>query len=74
MQRLQGFQTYDSTSPWLSLLWGSKQKIEEASSEAMEALRELRERRLYRSTHHRFKQYLSARFGWSTEEIYPYSC
>ncbi len=74
MQRLQGFQTYDSASPWLSQIWGSEQKIAEASSEAVEALLELRERRLYRSTHHRFEQYLSDRFGWWAEEIYLYSC
>ena len=71
MQRLQGLQPYDSTPPWLSSLWGSEQKIEAASSEAMMAIRELGERRLYRNTHHRFDQYLSDRFGWTAEEVYP---
>jgi len=73
LQRLQGLQSYDSTPPWLSHLWGSEQKIEEASSEAMTAIRELCERRLYRNTHHRFDQYLSERFGWTAEEISPES-
>lgn len=73
LQQLQGLQPYDSTPPWLSHLWGSEQKIEEASSEAMTAIRELCERRLYRNTHHQFEQYLSARFGWTAEELYPAS-
>jgi len=82
LQRLQGLQTYDSTPAWLSHLWGNEQKIEEASSEAMTAIRELCERRLYRNTHHRFEQYLSDpplaaalryRFSWCTEEISPES-
>ena len=71
LQRLQGLQTYDSTPPWVSNLWGNEQKIEEASNDAMMALRELYERRLYRNTHHQFEHYLSDRFGWSAEEIYP---
>ncbi len=73
LQQLQGLQSYDSTPPWLSHLWGNEQKIEEASSEAMVALRDLCERRLYRNTHHRFDQYLSDRFGWTAEELYPAS-
>ncbi len=73
LQQLQGLQSYDSTPPWLSHLWGNEQKIEEASSEAMVALRDLCERRLYRNTHHGFDQYLSDRFGWTAEELYPAS-
>jgi len=73
LQQLQGLQPYDSTPPWLSHLWGSEQKIQEATSEAMAAIRELCERRLYRNTHHRFDQYLSDRFGWTAEELYPAS-
>jgi len=79
LQRLQGFQTYDSTPPWVSNLWGSEQKIEEASNDAMMAIRELCSLWLYRNTHHRFEQYLSdsasalaeLRFGWTAEEIHP---
>ncbi len=72
LQRIQGLPQYDSTSPWLSELWGSEQKVEEAMSEAMGALRQLCSKRLFRSTHYRFEQYLSDRFGWSAEEIHPY--
>ena len=71
LQQIQGLQQYDSTSPWLSQQWGNEQKVEEAMSEAMMALRELCECRLFRSTHYRFEQYLRDRFGWSAEEIYP---
>jgi len=71
LQQLQELQQYDLTSPWLSQQWGSEQKVEEAMSEAMIALRELYEYRLFRSTHYRFEQYLRDRFGWSAEEIYP---
>jgi hypothetical protein len=69
LQQIQGLQQYDST--WLSQQWGSEQKVEEAMSEAMIALRELYEYQLFRSTHYRFEQYLRDRFGWSAEEIYP---
>jgi len=71
LQQIQGLQSYDSTSPWLSQRWGSEQQVEEAMSETMATLRELCERRLYRSTHYRFEEYLRDRFGWSAEEIYP---
>jgi hypothetical protein len=70
---MQGAQQYDSTSPWLSELWGREQKVEEAMVEAMAALRQLGEHRLFRSTHYRFEQYLSDRFGWSAEEIHPHN-
>ncbi|MBV8887484.1 MAG: hypothetical protein JO235_26280 [Chroococcidiopsidaceae cyanobacterium CP_BM_RX_35] len=71
LRQIQGLQQYDSTSQWLSQQWGNKQKVEEAMLEAMRALHELCERRLFRSTHYRFDQYLCERFGWSAEEIYP---
>lgn len=71
LRKLQGLPSYDSTSHWLSQQWGSEQKIEEAMSEAMVTLRELCERRLFRSTHYRFEEYLRDRFGWKAEEIYP---
>jgi len=50
-RKIRGLPSYDSTSPWLSQQWGNKQKVEEAMSEAMRALQELCERRLFRSTH-----------------------
>ncbi len=71
LQQIQRLQSYDSTSPWLSQQWGNEQKVEEAMSKAMAALRELCERRLFRSTHYRFEHYLRDRFGWSAEEVYP---
>lgn len=71
LQQIQGLPSYDSTSHWLSQQWGNEQKVEEAMSEAMVALRELCDRRLYRSTHYRFEEYLRDRFGWKAEEIYP---
>ena len=71
LQQLQGLQQYDSTSPWLSQQWGSEQKVEEAMSEAMMALRELCECQLFRSTHYQFEHYLRDRFGWTAEETYP---
>lgn len=60
-----------SAHPWLVRIWGDKQKVEEASTDAIIALQELQTRRLYRSTHECFNQYVSERFGWSKEEIYP---
>jgi len=71
LQQIQGLQPYDSTSHWLSQQWGSERQVEEAMSEAMVALRELCERRLFRSTHYQFEHYLRDRFGWSAEEVYP---
>ena len=70
-RKLKGLPSSDSKSHWLSMQWGNEQKVEEAMSEAMVALRELCARRLYRSTHYRFEEYLRERFGWSSEEIYP---
>ena len=70
-RKLKGLPSYDSTSSWLSQQWGNEQKVEEALSEAMVALQELCDRRLYHSTHYRFEEYLRDRFGWSAEEIYP---
>ena len=72
-RKLKGLPSYDSTSSWLSQQWGNEQKVEEAMSEAMVILRELCDRRLFRSTHYRFEDYLRARFGWNVEEIYPNS-
>ncbi len=40
-------------------------------SEAMVALRELCDYRLFRNTPYRLEYYLRDRFGWSAEEIYP---
>ncbi len=61
-----------SAHPWLVRIWGDKQKVEFTSIDAMIALRELQTRQLYRSTVHQcFNQYVSERFGWSKEEIYP---
>ena len=60
-----------SAHSWLVRVWGDKQKVEEASIDAMIALRELQTRQLYRSTHQCFNQYVSERFGWFKEEIYP---
>lgn len=71
LQQIQGLPSYDSTSYWLSMQWGNEQKVEEAMSEAMVALRELCARRLYRFPHYQFEEYLRDRFGWKVEEIYP---
>ena len=71
LQQIQGLPSYDSTSQWLSQQWGSEQKVEEAMSEAMVALRELCDHRLFRSTHYQLDQYLRDRFGWKAEEIHP---
>ena len=71
LQQIQGKELYDSTSPWLSQLWASEQKVEQTMSEAMMALRELCECQLFRSTHYRFEEYLRDRFGWTSEEVYP---
>ena len=60
-----------SNHPWLVRIWGNKQKVEEASIDVKMALWELQNRQLYRSTHQCFSQYVSERFGWSKEEIYP---
>jgi hypothetical protein len=45
-------------------------KIERAFYEAGCALRELRERRLYRSTHKNFEEYCRARFNYSRDTAY----
>jgi len=50
LQQIQGLPSYDSISHWLSQQWGNEQKIEEAMSEAMVALQELCDCRLFRST------------------------
>ena len=60
-----------SAHAWLVRVWGDKQKVEKAYTELKIALRELQTRQLYRSTHQCFSQYVSERFGWSKEEIYP---
>ncbi len=60
-----------SAHAWLVRIWGDKQKVESASIDVLMALQELQTRRLYRSTHECFNQYVSERFGWSKEEIYP---
>ncbi len=60
-----------SIHPWLVRIWGNKQKVESASIDLKMALQELQTRQLYRSTHQCFNQYVSERFGWSREEIYP---
>jgi len=44
--------------------------VGKAAIDAKMALQELQTRQLYRSTHH-FNQYVSERFGWFKEEIYP---
>ncbi len=62
-----------STHPWLVRIWSNKQKVESASIDVKMALWELQNRQLYRSTHQCFSQYVSERFGWSKEEIYPAS-
>lgn len=64
-------ESYDPTYSWLARIWGDEQKIEGAFAEALTALRELEACQLYRSTHQCFSQYLSERFGWFKEEIYP---
>ena len=61
----------DSAHSWLVRIWGDERKVEEASTDAKMALRELQARQLYRSTHQCFNQYVSERFCWSKEEIYP---
>ena len=63
-----------STHSWLVRIWGDKRKVESASIDAKVALQELLNRQLYRSTHECFNQYVSERFGWSKEEIYPEAC
>ena len=60
-----------SAHAWLVRIWGDKQKVESASIDVLMALRELQNRQLYRSTHQCFSQYVSERFGWFKEEIYP---
>jgi|GEM_PF-2228636 len=78
-RKLKGLPLYDSTSSWVSQKWGNEQKVKEAMSDAIVALQELCDRRLFRSTHYRFEEYLrdsasalaELRFGWSAEEIYP---
>lgn len=60
-----------SNRSWLTRIWGNKQKLEESSTAAKMALRELQNRQLYCSTHQCFSQYLNERFGWVKEEIYP---
>jgi hypothetical protein len=45
-------------------------KVERAFFEAGLALRELREQRLYRSTHRTFEEYCSARFGYTRRRPY----
>ena len=64
-------ESYNPSHPWLARIWGDERKLKEAFSEAAMALRELQARRLYRSTHQCFRQYLRERFGWFKEEIYP---
>lgn len=61
-----------SAHSWLVRIWGDKQKVEEASTDVKMALQELQIRKLYCSTHQCFSQYVSERFCWSKEEIYPF--
>lgn len=68
---LTNCESYDPSHSWLARIWGDEQKVKGAVSEAKMALQELQARRLYRSTHQCFDQYLSDRFGWVKEEIYP---
>ena len=60
-----------SAHSWLVRIWGDKQKVAEASTDAKMALQELQIRKLYHSTHQCFNQYVSDRFGRFKEEIYP---
>lgn len=71
LTQLANCESYDPTQRWLARIWGNEQKVKGAVSEAKMALQELQARRLYRSTHQCFNQYLSDRFGWVKEEIYP---
>ncbi|MBD2492161.1 hypothetical protein [Aulosira sp. FACHB-615] len=47
-----------------------ERKVEHAFYEAGKALRELRDRRLYRSTHKTFEEYCRDRFGYSRRQPY----
>ncbi len=47
-----------------------ERKVERAFYEAGKALQELRDRRLYRSTHQTFEQYCSERFGFTRRRPY----
>ncbi|MBD2498205.1 hypothetical protein H6G75_28370 [Nostoc sp. FACHB-280] len=47
-----------------------ERKVEHAFYEAGKALRELRDRRLYRSTHKTFEEYCRDRFGYSRDAAY----
>lgn len=71
LTQLGNSESHNLIHPWLARTWGDEQKVEFAISEAKMILRELQTRQLYRSTHHCFNQYLSERFGWCKEEIYP---
>lgn len=71
LRELANCDSYDPTQHWIARVWGDEQKVKGALSEAKTALQELQTRRLYRSTHQCFSQYLSERFGWVKEEIYP---
>ena len=66
-------QPVNSNQSRFSRLWGDEQSIEKALSEAKIALEELRNRRLYCSTHQHFDSYYRDRFGWSVVEILPES-
>lgn len=47
-----------------------EQRVERAFLEACQALMELRDRRLYRSTHRTFEEYCRDRFGYSRDAAY----
>ena len=47
-----------------------ERRVERAFLEAGQALMELRDRRLYRSTHRTFEEYCRERFGYSRDAAY----
>ncbi len=47
-----------------------ERRVERAVFEAGKALMELRDRRLYRSTHKTFEEYCKERFGYSRRQPY----
>lgn len=63
-------ETQDLNDQEVSLRLHLERKVESAFYEAGKALTELRDRRLYRSTHHTFEEYCKDRFGYSRRQPY----
>ena len=71
LQAVHDCQDSSSAHHYLDHGWQNEQKVERAWGEIEIALQELRDRRLYCSTHQSFDYYLRERFGSFVQEQSP---